>query len=120
MTYKYKAQTESTPLLSLDGNTEALARQSSQSPKTDNTQTSTQTTKAQSENTLKSDNSDKTIAHAMILRAALLSLEKTGLVKRLKVLSKTEKGNAVIEIRVVFDPAVWTEDLKLLSTLKNK
>jgi hypothetical protein len=54
---------------------------------------------------------EKSRGHAMLARVALLSLEKAGLCKRYRVLS----GGVVKEIRVVFDPKIWTMDLKLLS-----
>lgn len=128
MTSKSKAQIESTPLLSSDGSTGAKAQPSSlsagQHSKVLSTP-STTTTNPPLENTLPADNTvNKTALHALMMRAALLSLEKTGLLRRYRVLSRNAAGKPVLdntgkpvvkEIRIVLDPKVWTEDLKLLS-----
>jgi len=114
MTSKYKAAlTENIQLLSSEENIEAKAQPSSQSQKMDNMPTSTQTTKARSASTSNADN--KTAVNALMLRAALLSLEKAGLLKRYKVLSKSDATGlpVVKEIRVVLDPSIWSEDFRL-------
>lgn len=123
MTSKFKALTGRTQPLSLDGDTGVLAQPSLQSANSDNTPNSTQTTKMQSETTLTtelkgSDNTpttpkitEKLRQHAMLMRVALLQLEKTGLLKRYKVLSKDKA--TVKEIQVVFSPDLWTIGLRL-------
>lgn len=131
MTSKSKAQIESTPLLSSDENTGERAQPSLQSAGQHSGVLSTPSmtiTKGQSANTLPAENKDntgnKTALHALMMRAALLSLEKTGLLRRYRVLSRNAAGKPVLdntgkpvvkEIRIVLDPKVWTEDLKLLS-----
>lgn len=131
MTSKYKAQTGRTPLLSSDENTGERAQPSSQSVGQHSGVLSTPSmtiTKGQSANTLPVENKDntgnKTALHALMMRAALLSLEKTGLLRRYRVLSRNAAGKPVLdntgkpvvkEIRIVLSPAIWTEDLRLLS-----
>jgi|SRR5262245_52593095 len=115
MTFKSKDQTESTPLLSSEGSTEVLGQPSSPSATADSTPVPTKITEEQSTNTLPVEKSDKTTVNALMMRAALLSLERVGLAKRFTVSSKRNGKTVVKEIRVVFDPGVWSEDLKLLS-----
>lgn len=120
---KYKDQTENIPPLSSGAGTGAKAQPSKQLASSDNTPNYTQTTRMQSETTLTTglkgaDNSpttpkitEKSLQHALIMRVALSQLEKAGLLKRYKVLSKD--GTKTNEIQVVFDPELWTENLEL-------
>lgn len=128
MTSKFRDQTEKTPLLSSDGSTGARVRQSSlsagQQSKVLSTPPTT-TTNRQSGNISPADNSDnRRTLNALMFRAALLSLAKAGLLKYYKVKIRNAQGKTVVdatgkavvkEIRVVLDPKVWSEDLKLLS-----
>lgn len=54
------------------------------------------------------DNSRK---HADFARAAILQLEAAGLCQRQRVLS--QDGQTVLAVRIVLDPSLWTEDLRL-------
>lgn len=123
---KFKGQIGDTPPLSSGESTEGKAQPSLQSVKKEPTQTYMQTTRKPSLNTSKGDNSgrttpdnspttEKTRQHAVIGIAALKQLENSGLIKRFKVLSKdpTTGEQILKEIRIVFDPAFWTEDLEL-------
>jgi len=58
---------------------------------------------------------EKIRQHADMAKICLRWLEKRGLVKRFKVLSKDK--TKTVEIRLVLSPAIWTEnlDLQLLS-----
>lgn len=124
MTSKFKALTESTPQSSSAESIGVLAQQSKQSASSDNTPVSTPITRKRSTDMLSDEGSalttprqhpkltEKSRQHAVIARVALLQLEKAGLVKRFKVLS--EDGKTVREIRIVFDPVVWTPDLHLV------
>lgn len=126
MTSKSKALTGNIPLLSSDASTEGKAQPSSQSAGQHSRVLSTRSTtntNQQSASTLPAGKSDKTALNALMLRAALLSLEKTGLLRRYRVLSKNEQGKPILdntgkpvvkEIRIVFDPTIWSEDLRLL------
>lgn len=109
---KYKAVTGNTQRLSYAVSTEGGERLSKQLASLDNTLTSTPITKVKSAPMLSGGTTDeKTKGHAMLARVALLSLERAGLCRRMRVLS----GGVVKEIRVVFDPKIWTDDLRLLS-----
>lgn len=90
------------------------------------TKNSTQTMPTQSQGTSPADNTDNTLSttlkitersrqHADIAKAALLQLEKVGLVRRIKVLSKDPTTGATTpkEIRIVFDPTLWSDNLDL-------
>lgn len=107
--YKSKDQTEDTRQSSSAGSTEAQAQPSEPLAKRDNTKTSTPSTKKQLQH-IRID--DKVLQHAVIAKAALSYLLKSGLAKKYKVLSEDEK--TVKEIQIVFDPALWTESLDLL------
>lgn len=108
---KYKDQTENIPPLSSEGNTEGAAQPSEPSAKTADMPTSTLITNKQLPPMLSGEISEKARQHAMLAKVSLLSLEKAGLCKLYTVLS--EDGTTVMEIQVVFDPAVWTPDLGL-------
>lgn len=109
---KYKAVTGNTPRLSYGVSTEGGERLSRQLASLDNTPPSTPTMKGKSAPTSSAVTTEKTRGHAMLARVAVLSLERAKLCKRMRVLS--DKG-VVTEIRVVFDPKIWTDDLRLLS-----
>ncbi len=123
MTSLSRVQTEGIPPLSLERSTEAPAQPSSPLVSSDNTQTSTETMSKPSEpiSTTEPSGSDNspttpkiteiTRQHAMLMRTALLQLEKAGLCKRFRVLSKD--GETVKEIQVVFSPDLWTTGLSL-------
>lgn len=125
MTFKSKDRTENTPLLSSAGSTEGPAQPSAQSARTDNTPDPMQITNLPSMPTLPVGPLDeKTVLSALMLKASLQRLEKNGLIRRYKVLSRDEQGQVlkdnhgvpvVREYRLVFDPEIWGEDLKLLS-----
>lgn len=66
--------------------------------------------------TLPAAPTDEDLRHAMILKVAAEALEEHGLCKREKVLAKDGSGK-VTSIRLVFDPAIWTEQLELLEKL---
>lgn len=122
---KFRDQTGNIPPLSLGEGIEASAQPSLQSVSSDNTQTSIQPMKKQSKNMLSDDKkglttpattpkiTELTRQHAVIARAALLQLEKAGLLRRFKVLSK----DGVQKIRLEFDPVFWTTDLRLKEVL---
>lgn len=111
MTSSYKGQTENTLQSSSAGNTEAKVQPSAQSAGTDNTKTSTPITRRSSKPTKNADNSEKVQVLSDILRTTVKQLEKRGLIKRFKVLSKDR--TTVKEIRIVLSPDVWTTDLEL-------
>lgn len=118
MTYSSKDPTENTPPLLSGENIEASAPPSAPSAKTDNTQTSTTTTPKSSKPTRKdAPTGERLRQHADLFRVTVKLLEKRGLMKRYKVLSKDEVDKAgnpkVAEIRLVLSPAVWTDDLHL-------
>lgn len=65
-----------------------------------------------SQPTLPADNSDNRLAlQADLFQTTVKLLERRGLIKRFKVLSKDL--TTVKEIRLVLSPQVWTEDLRL-------
>jgi hypothetical protein len=112
---KFKDQTGNTPQSSSGENTEVLERPSSPSARTDNTQTSTQTTSLPLPPMLSSElttppTTEKARQHALVLRVALSYFLKTGLVKRYKVLSPD--GATVQKLRFEFDMSLWTHDLE--------
>lgn len=120
MTSKFKALTGDTPPLSSGSSTEAEARQSQPSAEGDNTKTFTPTITPRSKGTPPAGKhalttAEKNAQYAVLMRVLLSKLEKTGLIRRYKVLSKD--GKSVKEIQVVFDNTFWTEnlDLKVLS-----
>lgn len=125
MTSKSRDLTENTQPLFSEENIEAPEPQSKQLVNSDNTPTSTQTSQKLSSIMLSDENkelttlkiSEKTRQHATIARVALLQLEKAGLVKRFKVLSKDRTTH--IETRVVFDPKIWTSELVLSDEVDN-
>ena len=104
---KYKEATENIQQLSSEESTEAQVQPSSPSAKTDNTKNSTKTTKKRLQHTV---TTEKVRQHALIMRVALLWLEKRGFLKRYKVLSKDGETQ---EIRIVLSPDVWTTGLDL-------
>jgi hypothetical protein len=122
MTSLSRDQTGGIPPSSSGENTEGLVLPSEQSVSLGDTPISMLTTKKQLGNMLSDENkgsttpttlkiNEKARQHATIARVALLQLEKAGLVKRYKVLSKD--ATTLQEIRVVFDPNLWTTDLVL-------
>ena len=120
MTSKFKALTGDTPQLSSGSSTEAGARQSQPSAARDNTKTFTPITAQKLKSTPPEGKHglttvEKTAQYAVLTRVLLSKLEKTGLIRRYKVLSKD--GKSVKEIQIVFDNTFWTEnlDLKVLS-----
>ena len=117
MTYKFKAATDNIHVSSSAVNTEAKGRQSKPSASTDNTQPYMQTLSKPSMNTLTTGVivSEKSRQHAALVKVLLSRLEKAGLVRRYKVVSKDK--SVVKEYQIVFDPKYWEEslDLKVLS-----
>jgi hypothetical protein len=117
--YKSKDLTGNTPQSSSGESTGGKAQPSLQSARTDSMPTSTQTMNPQSHPMLSPEPPDLTTLpttekarqHAMVAKVALLFLLKTGLVRRFTVLS--EDRTTVKEIRVVFDPGLWTQDFDL-------
>jgi len=126
MTYKSKAVTANTPPLSLGENIAASARQYKQSRNMDNTPRFTRTSSQQSNLTLTTGKKGLEITensrqHAALLKVVLSRLEKAGLVKRFRVLSKNEDGTTTVKkIQIEFDNTYWTEslDLRVLSEVK--
>ena len=119
MTSKYKVATDITPPLSLGASTEALVLQSKLSVNSDNTQTFTQTSKPKSNLILTTGKkgleiSEKSRQHAAILKVVLSRLERAGLIRRYRVLSKNQDGSTTVkEIQITFDNTIWTENLEL-------
>lgn len=113
MTSSFKAPTEDTPPLSSAESTEARARPSGQSADTTSKDGSIQpmtTTQVLSKPISNADNSERLLLQADLLRTTVRLLEKRGLIRRFKVLSK---DGVTKEIRLVLSPQVWTEDLRL-------
>lgn len=137
MTYLSREATGPIPPSSSAESTGGKGQPSSQSAGPELTPISTPPMPTQSPATNPADNSDNSPRttpttpeiteasrqHADIARAALLQLEKVGLLKRIKVLSPDpttgkakidNTGKPVVkEHRIVFDPALWSEDLRL-------
>jgi len=110
MTHLSKGQTEPTPLLSSEEKTVVLAQPSKPLANSESTLNSTPTTPKPSKVILSV--SEKSRDHALLMKASLFQLRKAGLVKLFKVLS--EDGKQTLEIQVVFDPSIWTENLELI------
>ena len=121
MTFKYKEVTDNTPQSSFEGSTEAKVRPSRQLVSSDNTPTSTKTSKPQSMITLTTGQSvsEKSIQYSVLLKVVLSSLIKAGLVKKYRVLSSDK--TVVKEYQLVFSPEIWTEmfDLKVRPVVKS-
>jgi len=122
MTSKFKVQTENIQPLSSGVSIGVPEPQFKLSVGTDNTQHSTPTSPKKSKTMLSivknvSEITEKSRQHAMLLKVLLSRLEKVGLIRRYKVLSKD--GTTLKEIQIVFSPNFWTEnlDLKVLSTM---
>lgn len=130
MTSLFKAQTENGQPLSSAESTGERVQPSLQSARAEPTQTFTPPMQKQSPATSPADNSglttpttpplplaisERSRQHADIAKAALLQLEKAGLIKRYKVLSgdPTTPTTVVKEYRIVFHPSLWTESLDL-------
>lgn len=116
MTSLSKGQTEDTPQLSSDESTGALVQPSEPSAKTDNTKTSMTTTHLPLNTILPAGKpSEKVLSAADFAKAALTTLERAGLIRRFKVLSKDRKK--VRAVVILFDNTYWTPelDLKVLS-----
>ena len=113
MTSKFKEVTDNTPQLSSDVNTEAKAQPSKPLASSDNTPTSTKTSRSQSMITLTTGKSvsEKHLQYSVLLKVVLSSLEAAGLLKKYRVLSKST--SVVKEITIVLDPAIWTENIEL-------
>lgn len=119
---KSRDLTENTPPSSSEGNTAAKVPPSLPSANTDNTPTSTLTTKKPSPNTSQIDNTgsttlttlpitEKARQHAMLVKVALNILVSAGLIKRYEV--RSPDSTTVLKIRYEFDMAQWTEKLEL-------
>lgn len=116
---KSRDQIESIQPSSSDESTAVSGQLSSQSARTDNTPTSTQTTKPVLPPMLSEEKkefttpptTEKTRQHALVLKVALAYLRKTGMVKRYQVLSPD--GETVLRLRYEFDLSQWTPDLDL-------
>lgn len=119
MTSSSKGLTGNTQPLSSAGNTEAGVQPSKPSVSSEPTPPSTQIMPVLSKPTSTADNREhkleKLRQQADFLRITVLLLEKNGLIKRYKVLSKPEPGKTqtVREIRLVLSPALWNENLTL-------
>jgi hypothetical protein len=119
MTSKFKALTDHTPQLYSGADTEAKAQPSAQLASVTTVGEkihSTKITPQPSEVILTTGKSvsEKSILAAQVLKAVLSRLEKDGLVKRYRLLSKGKDGQTTVkEIRIVFDNSQWTEGLEL-------
>jgi len=111
MTSSYKDQTGNTPPSLSGASTEAKAQPSAQSVRTDNTKPSTQTMKVLSKGTRPDATTDKRILLSEIFKTTVTQLERHGLIKRYKLLSKD--GTTVKEIRIVLSPDTWTTEMDL-------
>jgi hypothetical protein len=65
---------------------------------------------------------EKIRQHAMLMRVALLQLEKAGLLKRYKVFEMDEvTGQETLkEYKIVLSPAFWNESLELIEGVVNR
>lgn len=126
MTSKSKDQTENIPPSSCEGRTADPVPPSAQLAGTDNTPISTPTMPKSSQPTKPEEKpagttvttvrttpaiTEKSRIHADMARAALIQLEKAGLIKRFKVLSVDL--TTVQKIRIEFETTLWTEGLEL-------
>lgn len=119
MTSKSKDQIENIPPSSCEGRTADLVPPSAPSAGTDNTPISTPTMPKSSQPTKPEENpagttpqiTEKSRIHADMAKAALMQLEKAGLIKRFKVLSVDL--TTVQKIRIEFETTLWTEGLEL-------
>lgn len=102
----------SKPLVSTEStlpSIQPMPKQSKDTLPADNTASTTLTTPATTPKI-----TERSRQHADIAKAALSQLLKAGLIKQFNVLSKNENGTTTLkEIRVVFDPSLWTEGLDL-------
>ncbi len=113
MTSKFKEATDNTQQLSSGASTEAKAQPSKLLASSDNTPTSTKTSRSPSMITLTTGKSvsEKHLQYSVLLKVVLSSLEAAGLLKKYRVLSK---GTSVVkEITIVLDPDIWTENIEL-------
>ncbi len=119
---KSRDQTDDTQPLSSGEKTEDQAQQSKPSASLGSTQTSTPTSSKPSATTSAVDNTlttppttpqitEKIRQHAMLMRVTIKVLERSGLIKRYRVLSSDM--TTLKEIRIVLDPTLWTDDLQL-------
>ena len=111
MTSSYKDQTGSTPQSLSGASTGEKVQPSARLARTDNTKPSTQTTKVLSKGTRPDATTDKRILLSEIFKTTVTQLERHGLIKRYKVLSKD--GERIKEIRIVLDPSIWTTEMDL-------
>ena len=121
MTSKFKAQIGNTPPLFSGENTGTSVRPYKPLVNLDNTPICTPISTKPYKPMLSivknvSEISEKSRQHAILLKVLLSRLEKVGLIRRYRVLSKD--GVTLKEIQIVFSPDFWTEtlDLKVLST----
>lgn len=114
MTSKSKVVTENTQQLSSEGSIGAKVLPSRPLVSSDNTPVSTEILSKPFDNMLSTEKnvSEKSRQHAALLKVLLSRLEKAGLIRRFKVLSK---DGTCKEIQIVFDNSIWTQDLDLLS-----
>lgn len=126
MTSKSKDRTEDIQPSSCGGRTVDPEQPSELSVKTDNTLISMQTMPKSSQPTKPEEKpagttvttvrttpaiTEKSRIHADMAKAALMQLEKAGLIKRFKVLSVDL--TTVQKIRIEFETTLWTEGLEL-------
>ncbi len=120
MTSKFKALIDGIQPSSSAGVTEEKARPSLPSAGQHSTGGSTRSTtitpKPSAGISTAENAANKRSLNALMMRAAVLSLEQDGLIRRYRVLSRNADGSAgvVREIRLIFDPSIWTADLLLL------
>lgn len=124
MTSLSRAPIDPTPPSSSEGKPEVRVTQSQPSARLGKMPIFTATTKKRSLDTLPGapkswQDWDRISLAAFMLQGAVSRLKKAGLLKHTRVLS--EDGSSVEEIRLIFDPSLWTEGLmlKVLSELDN-
>ena len=112
MTSSSKDQTESTPPSSSGESTEGRVQPSGPSAKTDNTKPSMTTTPKPLPPTSGGVKRDEKVLSAKdLMKASLQILERRGLIRRFRMLSKDR--TTVRAIVIVFDNTFWTPDLEL-------
>jgi hypothetical protein len=117
-TSKFKDPIENTQPFLSDAETEVKGQPSKPSANSDNMQPSIQPLKQKSEPMLSNAKSPKMSNEqaqkfAMLIRVSAQRLEAAGYIKRQRVLSKSDD---LVETRLVFDAALWTTSLELLTT----
>lgn len=122
MISKSKVQIGSTPPLFSGENIGALGQPSKPLVSSDTTVISMEILNNPSPTTFPAERreieiSEKSRQHSVLLKVLLSSLEKAGLLKRFKVLSKEGEW---METQVVFDNSIWEENLDLKSVVDRR